>query len=216
MKIMMGALLALYCGVVAGAECTSPPAVVWTDASGSLLWKTARETPIKVSVDWPKGAASATLSIAKCGTQVASAELLSTAVRVYPLAFDFPEKESDEAVVDMTLTFRDSSSAVLDGETRTASVGLVRGVEGRPFRLIPSSAAVRKWQQVRGSAVAPVPESAVSAALDGLPLAFTGAPGWLYLSGMPAGEHTLALDVDDGDPLSVPLFGIGGLIISFK
>ena len=36
MKIMMGALLALYCGVVAGAECTSPPAVVWTDASGCL------------------------------------------------------------------------------------------------------------------------------------------------------------------------------------
>ena len=216
MKKLIGALLVISCGVATGAECTSPPAFVWIDASGSMLWKTVRETPLKVSVDWPKEATSATLSVAKGGTAVASVELADTSVRTYPLAIAFPDTEEAEAVLDMTLVFRDSSNATLADATRTASVGLVRGVEGRPFRLIPSGDATRQWKRVKGSAVAPVPESAVAVTLDGQPMVFSDTPGWLYLSRIPAKNHTLVLNTGDGDPLAVPLWCVCPFTISFK
>ena len=216
MKKLIGALLMISCGVATGAECTSPPAVVWTDTCGSMLWKTARETPIKVSVDWPEEAASATLTVNRGGRAVASVELADTSARTCSLAIPFPETEEAEAVLDMTLVFRDSSNVVLSDATRTASIGLVRGVEGRSFRLIPSGGAARQWSRVRKNAVAPVPDSAVSAALDGQPLAFSDVPGWLYLRDVSAQEHSLVLNIDDGDPLIVPLFGVGGMYLFFR
>ncbi len=216
MKKLIGALLVISCGVATGAECTSPPAIVWTDASGSMLWKTVREIPVKVSVDWPEGAASATLSVAKGGTPVASVELADTSTRICPVSLAFPDTEEDEAVLDMTLAFRDSSDAPIAGAVRTASIGLVRGVEGRPFRVIPSGGEARQWKRVRKNAVAPVPDSAVSATLDGRPLAFSDVPGWLYLYNVPARAHSLVLNTDDGDPLSVQLWGTCPFTVSFK
>lgn len=217
MKKLMSALLVLACGVATGAECTSPPAVVWTDASGSLLWKTVREVPVKVSVDWPEGAASATLSVTKGRTAVTSVELADRSVKVCPLSLAFPETEDAEAVLDLTLGFRDSLGATLADATRTASIGLVRGVEGQSFRFIPSGSAVRQWKRVGASAVASVPPSAVSATFDGQPTAVSGVPGWMYLYGITAREqHTLVLNTDDSDSLSVPLWGIASFVISFR
>ena len=216
MKKLISALLALSCGVVTGAECTSPPTAIWTDISESLLWKTVRESPIKVSVDWPKDAESATLSVARGGTCVTSAELSDRSVKVYPLAFAFPATENDEAVLDMTLTFRDSSNVTIAGATRVASIGLVRGIEGRSFRLISAGDATRQWKHVNGSAVAPIPSSTISVALDGQPLLFSDAPGWLSLSLLSSKKHVLVLNTDDGDSLSVPLFGANGFVFTIK
>jgi len=203
-------------GSTDAAEATSPSTVVWADPSGSLFWRTVCETPVTVSVDWPEDAAKAVLTATKGGTELSRETLTDKSVKVKTLAFAFPQTESEEAVLDLALTFFDSADAPLVGSARTASVGLVRGVGGEPFRLIPGGAQNGRWKKVRESAVVPVYADTASVTFDGAPLALGGTPGWAYLAGVSPALHSLVLTPEAGDPVSVPIVGVGGMLISVR
>ena len=84
-------------GTAIGAEATSPSAVIWANPSGSLLWRTVRETPVKVSIDWPQDAAKAVLTASIGGKELVRAVLTDRSVKVKSLAFAFPHAEGEAA-----------------------------------------------------------------------------------------------------------------------
>lgn len=199
-----------------GAEAISPSAVVWADPSESLFWKTVCKTTVKVSVDWPEDAVKAVLTASKGGKELSREMLTDKSVKVKTLSFGLPQTESEESVLDLALTFFDSSDAPLADAARTASVGLVRGIGDEPFRLIPDGEQNGQWKKVRKSAVAPVYADTTSVTFDGAPLAFNGTPGWTYLAGVSPALHSLVLMPEAGNPVAVPIVGVGGLFIVIK
>lgn len=217
MRKLLGVILALSCGAAVGDECTSPVTAVWTEPDASILWKTIREPSVDVSVDWPELASSALISVVRDGHEIVSDTLTDKAVKIHSLALDLPLNETDEAVLDMTLTFRDVNGTVLEGETRRASVGLVRGMNGRSCRVVSPYASAKRWGAVGGSAVVPVYDDTASVTLDGDELAVSGRPGWTYLPGLTADCQMLVLTSKAGESLSIPVFsGVGGLLLLFK
>ncbi len=203
-------------GPAIGAEATSPSAMVWVDPSGSLLWRTILETPAKVSIDWPKEAARAVLTASCGGKETVRETLTDKSVKVHSLAFILPQAESDETVVDISLAFFDSSGAPLSGSARTASVGLVRGVGNRSFRLIPDGEQNGRWRKVMGSAVAPVYGDTASVSFDGVQLPLACRPGWAYLAGVSPALHSLVLASEGGSSRAVPIVGMGGAFLIVK
>ena len=198
------------------AEATSPSAVVWVDPSSSILWRTVRETPVKVSVDWPGDAAKAVLTASSDGKELVQTTLTDKSARVHSLALALPQTESDEAVIDLSLVFYDSSDASLNGSSRAASVGLVRGVGHESFRLVPDGEQNGKWRKVKGSAVVPVYHDTSSVSFDGVRLSLTGTPGWAYLADVSPALHSLVLASGDGSAIAAPIVGTGGSIVIFR
>ena len=203
--------------VLRAEEAVSAPTMVWTDPSGSLVWKTATSAELPVSVDWPTGAASATLTAMVGDRTLASAEITDTTVSVWNLHLDPPTTETEECIAELALAFKTSAGAVLDGETRTARLGLVRGTGGNSFRCIPAGADSGKWKSVKkGTAVVPVPEGTTALVLDGQDLAFDGAPGWAYMSGLAAGSHLLTKEDAQGGTTDAPLRVSGEFLLMLK
>ena len=200
-------------GTAIGAEATSPSAVIWANPSGSLLWRTVRETPVKVSIDWPQDAAKAVLTASIGGKELVRAVLTDRSVKVKSLAFAFPHAEGEESVIDLSLTFFDSSDVSLSGSSRAASVGLVRGVGRESFRLVPDGEQNGKWRKVKGSAVVPVYRDTSYVSFDGVRLSLPGTPGWTYLADVSPALHSLVLASGDGSVIAAPIVGTGGSIV---
>jgi len=196
MQKSMLAIAAWMLAVAASAQeisATSQPAPVWIDCSSSIIWKTATTSAEGISIDWPDGAASAQLC---ADAHIGSAFVTNiTDLTVKEVAFplSLPTAEDGERVVDLTLSFFDSSSAEIASERRTARVGLVRGVAGSPFRCLPlGEVCAGKWIKAKDHCVIPVSEGMSGLAVDGEPIVATDAPGWAFANDMAVGLHTVS------------------------
>jgi len=172
----------------------SRPTVVWAEPSRSLQWKTVMSSTAKVSLDWPQGATAAELAL-DLGKGASAVQVTDTSLTEYPLALPVPADEQEETVVGLTLTYRGEGGAVI--ETKTARVGLVRGVNGAPTRCRTDEAKA-KWSRVKGCAVLPIPEDATALAVDSVPVSPLDAPGWWLWRDIPLGVRELALTADEG------------------
>ena len=214
-RLPMTAVIALLGGAAAwAAEKSSDPTVVWVEPETSIIWKTVTETPIPVSVDWPKGAVSAKVTAAFGSQVLASADLVDTSVSIQQLNVPLPTNETEERILDLTLNFFTADGVELSAERRLAHVGLVRGTGGSSFRCIPGGSTVGKWKSVKnGSAVVPVPEGTTSLTVDGGVVGSLAAPGWTMLAGLEPGTHVLSKSDEDGGTMDVPLLVYGGFVL---
>lgn len=183
----------------------SQPSVVWTRPEASLQWKTVMSENAEVSIDWPQGAVSATLTVTY-GCSSATTNLTDRTVEKLPITVGFPADEPSESVLGLSIEYRDEGGASL--ERRTARLGLVRGVNGRSARCFTSS-ALPKWQKVKASAVLPVAEDVAVLTIDGNPVLDLDAPGWYLWNRFSSGPHELS-KTDSTGTVSVTLVGTGG------
>ena len=213
--VLSAALLAT--GSASAASATSAPCVTWMKPEASLIWKTVTEMPVPISVDWPTGAASARLT-ALAGSRTLATEILGDrSVSLYNLVLDCPRSESDECIVALTLDFLDSGGTVIEAESRTANVAMVRGTCGSAFRCIAAGDSYRKWTSVKdGNAVVLVPDGTSSMALDGASLDIGTAPGWLWLANLGGGSHTLSKTTDESEYAQAMLRVGGGLLLMLQ
>ena len=192
-----GAIAALLAATAVGDLSATLPVCFASDES--LLWKTAAE-PFSVDLTWPSGAVRAVVEARDDKRVVATVAVADTTATNAVLPIAAPATEAAERVLSLTLTFFDGTDAAI--ETRTARVGLVRGVNGDATRLNASEEGTRDWQSVdHATAVIPV-EGATT--LDGVAKSELSPPDWLFCRLAP-GWHTLAASVE-GDSLEASIF----------
>ena len=192
----------------------SDPTFVFLRPKESFLWCTATNNTISLPVVFPNGATSATLSVSGLGY---SANYLDLVEGEFLLTLPAATAPSNENVYDLTLTFS-------DGTVRNAKIGLVQGVtsgsEGSTRCLAPVGS--KKWRQVNGRAVFPVPYGITSFTIDfsdagtvtdsGL----DGAAGWYPIALSYPSTATLDMTDADGTEWSAVLNGIPGFVITFR
>lgn len=213
-KTVMALSALLAVGAARGAENVVGSAsgvYVCTDPSRSLLWKTITDERMEIPVVWPSGAVAATLTVTSdCGETTAvpvpdDADVLS-------VEFVLPDDEAAERVVTLALAFTDADGAPLDGLGQVATLGLVRGANGRSARCVPNT-ATRRWRRRKeGRAVISVPEGVESVALDGGEAVAVEAPGWFAWSGLENGAH----EVVAGDAAVTFEVVPGGVVIFIR
>ena len=192
----------------------SNPTFLFLRHKESFLWCTATNNTVSLPVVFPSGATSATLSVSGLGY---SANYLDLVEGEFLLTLPAATAPSNENVYDLTLAFD-------DGTVRNAKIGLVQGVksgaEGSTRCLAPAGS--RKWRQVSGRAVLPVPYGITSFTIDfsdaGMIMesGLDGAAGWYPL--VLSYPSTAMLDMTDADGTewSAVLNGILGFVITFR
>ncbi|MBQ6339072.1 MAG: hypothetical protein IJI36_08015 [Kiritimatiellae bacterium] len=186
MKTMQVGVMAALFAATASATMSNPARMI-PDATKSLLWRTYAAGTAGVEWEWPRGAASAKLTVAGRG---------GTAEHVFPRAVSSfaptqPTGFGDEDVLDVTLEFyasEDASGDAMPSEALSATgLGVVRGVNGAALDFHGTSNAVRTWRKVPApTAVLPVSEGASRLSLDGTQVEIASAPGWHLWRGVVA------------------------------
>lgn len=192
--------ISLVASVAANAatEATSAGDFIFLNEKTSSYWHTATNRVLALPVDFPAGAASATLSVTAPDYSAQYAIAAGTSNFLLPL----PPATSPatENVYDLTLTFDDAAATM-----RTARLGLIYGHDassiGGTRCLAPMTQ--RKWGWVRGRVVIPIPFGLEPLAIGGTPVdtGLDGAQGWYPLS--LKGGQTAHLTLD---ALSATLF----------
>ena len=208
----------LAVSLFAGEPVTSTPCVIYANPAAVIQWKTAMSNQLRISLDWPTGATTARFAVTAAGKSISEEVLTDTTAASFVYAVDTPEDFDSEKVLDLSLSYLDGNGAVI--EERTASIGLVRGVDSASTEVVADGELSAKWAMRKtksASAVIPVPESSGPLTIDeGEPIA-TDAPGWYFWSGIAAGSHTLAMNVAGEDWTAEPIIKIpGGLLLLFK
>ena len=207
-KLLIPAIVGIVFGVVAechGAEASSIPSAVWVKPEESLQWKTVMSASRAIALDWPKGAASAQLTISADGAVVAQTNITDTAAReVMVIPPTLPAEYAAERVLVVSVEYWDSGSTTLD--TASVRLGWVTGVSGNGTRVIPAASG-KAWRDVNKYAVLPIPENATALAVDSAGQAFD-APGWWEWRHVSAGEHDFVLTAG-GDDFAATLRGLG-------
>lgn len=211
--------LLLMAGVMAafaqafGASATSATSIVWTKPDESLQWKTVMSASAPVALDWPKGAASAQLTIEVDGAFVVQTNITDTTAReVLVIPPTLPAEYAAERVLAVSVEYRDSGNATLD--TASVQLGWVTGVEGNGTRVI-TAASGKEWREVEKYAVLPIPEETTAFAVDSEAQDYD-APGWWEWRHIRPGAHELSLTAGGEDYLASLLGKGGGLILIFK
>ena len=194
----------------AAAELTSEATFVFVHPETSSFWHTAPGSSVTVPLEWPAGAASATLVVKGLDYEKAYDGLTGDS-----FTFALPEATSaaTENVYDLTLAFDDAAKT-----TRTAKLGLVQGLssdpEGATRCRTPKTA--KSWgKEKSGRAVLPIPYGTTSFTIDGVETAtgLDGDQGWFALGGIGSnGRLALALAAD-GVESTATLFGCCGLLM---
>lgn len=193
-KSVIALTVLLAVGAARGAEDVVGSAsgvYVCTDPSRSLLWKTITDERMEIPVVWPSGAVAATLTVTSdCGETTAVP--VPDGADVLSVEFVLPKDEASERVVTLALAFTDAAGAAVDNLGQAATLGLVRGANGRSARCVPNT-ATRRWRRRKdGRAVIPVPEGVESVSLDGGEAVAVEAPGWFAWNGLANGPHEIA------------------------
>ena len=218
-RLSIAAMLVLQTiSLFADQTAKSTPCVVYANPAAVIQWKTAMSNQLRISLDWPTGATTARFAVTAAGKSVSEEVLTDTTAASFVYAVDTPEDFDSEKVLDLSLSYLDGNGAVI--EERTASIGLVRGVDSASTEVVADGELSAKWAMRKtksASAVIPVPESSGPLTIDeGEPIA-TDAPGWYFWSGIAAGSHTLAMNVAGEDWTAEPIIKIpGGLLLLFK
>lgn len=179
----------------------------------SIVWKTAT-LPFAVDLSWPKGAAAATVAVDD-GVRRSPRlyEWTDTSVTNGLLDLAAPLVEDDERVLSLTLSFTDAQGATI--ETRTARIGLVRGVSGAAFRVLGANVPASVWQSAGRHAVLPYPDGATGLSADGVDVTGLSAPDWYFAKAAP-GTHVYALSTSAGVQSETLLLTCQGLSIIIR
>ncbi len=179
----------------------------------SIVWKTAT-SPIAVDLSWPKGATAAKVAVYDGVRRTPRLyEWNDTSVTSGAIDIAAPLAEDDERVLSLTLSFTDAQGATI--ETRTARVGLVRGVDGAAFRVLGANVPASVWQYVGHHAVLPYPDVATGLSVDGVDVAGLVAPDW-YLAKAAPGAHVYALSTAAGLKSETLMLTCDGLSIVIR
>ena len=193
------AILLAACLVSAAAyaepEATSASTFVYVDTSGSPFWRTASNNVVELSVGFPAGASSASLSVT--GAYGFSMTTNNLSEGLFTLALPAATSPETEDVYDLTLTFS-------DGTSRTAKFAVIAGVSNGPegtTRCVTPESSVR-WSRVHERAVLPIPYGTTSFTVGGATVdtGLDGAAGWYAYGPLALGaSETLGLVAPDGD-----------------
>lgn len=185
---------------------------VYLKPETSSFWRTARGSRTSVPIDFPEGAASATLSVK--GARFSESHAITSGTTSFDLVLPEPTKPGEENVYDLTLAFD-------NGVTRTARLGMIEGLSsapgGRTRCLAPASG--KAWGKVSGRAVIPVPYGATSLTVNGVAVdpGLGGAQGWYLLDGLTHGHDALlTLAVDDVSYEASLVGGSCGLLLIIR
>ena len=160
----------------AASEASSALTFIYVDTAESPFWRTATNNVVELSIDYPAGVSSASLSVTGAyGYSMTTNNLTS---RLYTLTLPAATSPETEDVYDLTLTFG-------DGTVRTAKFGVIAGISDQPegtTRCEPSASSVR-WGRVHERAVMPIPYGTVSLSVGGVAVdtGLDGAAGWYPL-----------------------------------
>ena len=208
------AILLAACLVSAAAyaepEATSASTFVYVDTAESPFWRTAPNNVVELSVDFPAGASSASLSVTGAYGFSMTTNNLSEGLFSLPLpAATSPETED---VYDLTLTFS-------NGTSRNARFAVIAGVSAQPegtTRCVTPESSVR-WSRIHERAVLPIPYGTTSFTVGGATVdtGLDGAAGWYAYGPLALGaSETLGLVAPDGDFAAfLKSVGIGTVLI---
>lgn len=195
---------------------SSKAMIICLDSERSIVWKTAMEFPLSVSVMWPEGADKAVLTVKGPNEWKISAEITDRKVSEYEFGGDLPMSESEECVLSLCLAYFDANGEELLSCRKMSKLGIVRSIGEANARVVFSDCDSRKWQRPYGCAVVQLPENANTFCMNGETVQNVSAPEWMSLELENASKNTLVLDCRD-ETLERILFGEGrSLIISFK
>lgn len=210
MKKLLAALAAVAIALPSMAGEWSEGTFVFLRPDETPIWRTATNSTMRLEWVRPKGAASADLSISGLGYSQTISDIADEHIEI---SLPEPTGVESENVYTFTLVFD-------NGETKTASLGLVRGSgTGGSFIGTPCVVGARRWQQIGRRAVLPVPYGTTRLVLNGesVETGLDGAFGW-YAWG-PLDSEAIAgggrLEIGDAAYDAQFRFA-GGFIISFK
>ena len=210
LAIIVCALFALGAQVV--AEEASASGFIYVDTSESSFWRTATNNIVEVSIDFPSGATSASLSVS--GAYGYSAATNNLAKGRFALELPAAVSPETEDVYDVTLLFD-------NGVERNARFAVVAGVSDRPegtARCIRSDSS-SAWNRIRRRAVLPVSHGATLLAVGGETVAtgLDGAQGWYAYGPLAAGFSETVCLTTPGGAFEILLRSVGsGFIIKFQ
>ena len=168
-------------------------AFVYVDTSESPFWRTATNNVVELSIDYPAGVSSASLSVTGAyGYSMTTNNLTS---RLYTLTLPAATSPETEDVYDLALTFG-------DGTVRTAKFGVIAGISDQPegtTRCEPFASSVR-WGRVHERAVMPIPHGATALSVGGVSVdtGLDGAAGWYAYGPLAVGSsESVSLDTPD-------------------
>ena len=192
------AILLAACLVSAAAyaepEATSASTFVYVDTAESPFWRTAPNNVVELSVDFPAGASSASLSVT--GAYGFSMTTNNLSEGLFTLVLPAATSPETEDVYDLTLTFS-------DGTSRNARFAVIAGVSAQPegvTRCVTPESSVR-WSRVHERAVLPIPYGTTSFTIGGATAdtGLDGAAGWYAYGPLALGSSdTLGLTTADG------------------
>ena len=157
----------------AASEASSASTFIYVDTSESPFWRTATNSTVELSIDYPAGVSSASLSVT--GAFGYSMSDANVAAGLYKLSLPAATSPETEDVYDLVLTLG-------DGTVRTARFGVISGVSNSPegsTRCIPYSGSP-SWSRVHQRAVLPIPYGTTSFSIGGATVdtGLDGATGW--------------------------------------
>ena len=198
------------------AKLSSEPTFVFLRPETSSFWNTATNSSMTLPIDYPSGAAKASLRVVGVGYDKTYLDITGD---TFELELPAPDSPKTENVYDLTLTFD-------DGTVRTAKLGLIQGLDsgakGSARCLAP--AVGRVWNTAKYRAVLPIPHGMGSFSLklnDGdwknVDPGLDGAQGWYALSPIGRGD-TLSLSyIADGMSHAASVLGGGdGFFVIMK
>ena len=168
----------------------------------SSFWHTATNNVMILPISFPEGATSAELSISGIGYRKVYRNITSDSVEVILPKATSP---STENVYEFNLEFD-------NGVTSSVRLGLIQGygADGCGSTRCIAAKSSRKWPQVEGKAVLPIPYGMRSFTLDGVEVetGLGGAQGWYALGPVDTEESVTAeLTTEKGDIWTAFLFG---------
>ncbi len=196
----------------ADAPSATVNAVTYLDENASVIWRTITSpSSVKIALDWPARAASAVLTkkIGKGAAQTATLD--DTSATSYTLAFETPQSVAAREVVTLSISYRDTSDAVLSSQT--VRLGLVDGIGNGASVATPLSSG-GGWARFDGHRVVQIPPDATSVELDGVAVD-CDIPGWHDLAPS-VGTHTLACETAEGTSSATVARANGGFVIFVK
>lgn len=193
---------------------SSEPTWVFLNHETSSFWRTATNNVMTVPVDFPEGAASASLSISAPGYSVVYQGIVD---REFKFTLPAAESPDTENVYDLRLEFdegtvREARMGLIDGYTRSRSASA--------RCILPSGSP--QWRKVRKRAVLPVPYkvTSITAVVNGeersLDTGSDGAQGW-YVLQLARGDEVELTMVAEGTSYHAALRGMAdGVTILVK
>ncbi len=216
MAVFAAALLAAFASAAEG-ERSSDDAFVFLKPEELSFWHTATNSSFMVPVLFPRGAASATLTVTGAGYSSTTPGITPESLDAhgeYPVTLPPAAGPEAENVYSLALEFD-------DGTVRTARLGVISGLEpggsGVTRCIAPKDGG--KWSVGGSRAVVPVPYGTTSLSVGGEPVdtGLGGEQGW-YCMSLPAVGQQLALSLEtDADVYETVLVGKGvGVILIFR